>query len=80
MVLSLEELGPASLNGTHQGPADTATAAATAAAQPVADLGSALQPAPASNGQSLVNSESKTSFLGQSEGQQGAPGNVGLQP
>lgn len=80
MVLSLEELGPASLNGTHQGPADTATAAAKAAAQPVADLGPALQPAPAPNGQPLINSQSTTSFVGQREGQQGQPGDVGCAP
>lgn len=44
MVLSLEELGPAVVQATNQGPDDTATAAAEAAAQPMADLGHALQP------------------------------------
>lgn len=45
MVLSLEELGPAVQQTPHQGPVDTATAAAAAAAQPTASLGAAAQPA-----------------------------------
>ena len=45
MVLSLEELGPAVQQAPHQGPVDTATAAAAAAAQPTASLGAAAQPA-----------------------------------
>ena len=45
MVLSLEELGPAIQQTPHQGPVDTATAAAAAAAQPTASLGAAAQPA-----------------------------------
>ena len=49
MVLSLEELGPAAQHATHHGPDDTATAAAKAIAQPMADLGQALQP-PSSGG------------------------------
>ena len=72
MVLSLEELGPASVSGTHQGPDDTATAAAKAAAQPVSDLGQALQPPPASNGQ--ANTPGSASPAGQAGGQQGVPG------
>lgn len=44
MVLSLEELGPATQQTPHQGPVDTATAAAAAAAQPTASLGAAAQP------------------------------------
>ena len=45
MVLSLEELGPAVQQLPHQGPVDTATAAAAAAAQPTASLGAAGQSA-----------------------------------
>ena len=44
MTLSLEELGPAVESVTHQGPVDTATAAAAAAAQPTASLGAAASP------------------------------------
>ena len=44
MVLSLEELGPAVEIATHQGTVDTATAAASAAAQPKASLGAAASP------------------------------------
>lgn len=44
MVLSLEELGPAVQQRPHQGPEDTATAAAAAAAQPTASLGAAAHP------------------------------------
>ncbi len=47
MVLSLEELGPAVEHATHQGPVDTATAAAAAAAQPTASLGAAASPSQA---------------------------------
>ena len=50
MVLSLEELGPAAQHATHHGPDDTATAAAKAAAQPMADLGQALQPPSSGDG------------------------------
>lgn len=46
MVLSLEELGPAVEQTPHQGPVDTATAAAAAASQPTASLGAAARPSP----------------------------------
>ena len=49
MTLSLEELGPAVESATHQGPVDTATAAAAAAAQPIASLGASVSP-PQPNG------------------------------
>ena len=47
MTLSLEELGPAVEATPHQGPVDTATAAAAATAQPTASLGAAASPSEA---------------------------------
>ncbi len=76
MVLSLEELGPAQLQATHQGPADTATAAAEAAAQPTASLGAAAAPLQAPASQTGTNSGSADQARKASEELQSAAGNA----
>lgn len=68
MVLSLEELGPAVLQATNQGPDDTATAASKAAAQPVADLGQALQ------AQASGRVQAETTPTQQNKAEQASPG------
>lgn len=74
MVLSLEELGPAQLQATHQGPADTATAAAEAAAQPTASLGAAAAPSQAPASQTGTISGSTNQAHNASEELQSAAG------
>ena len=76
MVLSLEELGPAQLQATHQGPADTATAAASAAAQPAASLGAAAAPSQAPASQTAAKSGSADQAHKASEELQCAAGNA----
>ena len=76
MVLSLEELGPAQLQATHQGPADTATAAASAAAQPTASLDAAAAPSQAPASQTGTNSGSSEQARKAEEELQSAAGNA----
>ncbi len=78
MVLSLEELGPAQLQATHQGPADTATAAAKAAAQPTVSLGAAAAPSQAPASQTGTNSGSADQARKASEELQSAAGKAAL--
>ncbi|DBA79724.1 TPA: hypothetical protein ACH3X1_008393 [Trebouxia sp. C0004] len=78
MVLSLEELGPAQLPATHQGPADTATAAAEAAAQPTASLGAAAAPSQTPASQTGANSGSADQARKVSEELQSAAGKGGI--
>lgn len=78
MVLSLEELGPAQLQATHQGPADTATAAAKAAAQPTVSLGAAAAPSQAPASQTGTNPGSADQARKASEELQSAAGKAAL--
>lgn len=77
MVLSLEELGPAQLQATHQGPVDTATAAAAAAAQPTASLGAAASHTEAPAGDAAAGS-SPTAAAAASAELQSAAGKLGV--
>lgn len=78
MTLSLEELGPAAEGTPHQGPVDTATAAAAATAQQTASLGAAASPSEAGAQTGGISQQSAEAAVAASDAIKGQSGTGGI--